>query len=58
MFTGGSGIKSINNQRFGRATMPGTSDSSIDNTMTPYLKPLIQRTSQGIDPIKWFNNAN
>ncbi|WP_353098131.1 hypothetical protein [Empedobacter brevis] len=58
MFTGGGGIKKNNTQGFLNKTMKGTSHSSIDNAMTPYLKPLIKRTSQGVDPIKWFNNAN
>ena len=59
MFTGGGGgIKKNNTQGFLNKTIKGTSHSSIDNAMTPYLKPLIKRTSQGVDPIKWFNNAN
>lgn len=58
MFSGGGGIKSNNTQGFGSSTMPGTTHRSIDNAMTPYLKPLIQRTSQGVNPLIWFKNAD
>ena len=38
--------------------MSGTAHDDIDDSMTPYLKPLIQRTNQGVNPVKWFQNVN
>lgn len=58
MFTGGGGVRSNNSQQSVKATMPGTSHVNIDDSMTPYLKPLIQRTDQGVNPVNWFQKAN
>jgi RHS repeat-associated protein len=58
MFTGGGGSKTVSGQNSIKATMTGTSQVNIDDSMTPYLKPLIQRTGQGVNPVKWFQNVN
>ena len=55
---GGGGSRSSNTQHSVKATMPGTSHTNIDDSMVPYLKPLIQRTDQGVNPVQWFQNVN
>lgn len=58
MFSGGGGSKTVTGQTSIKATMTGTGHTNIDDSMTPYLKPLIQRTDQGVNPLKWFQNVN
>lgn len=58
MFTGGGGSKTVKGQNSIKTTMPGTKHDNIDDSMAPYLKHLIQRTDQGVNPVKWFQNVN
>ncbi|UKB81357.1 RHS repeat-associated core domain-containing protein [Chryseobacterium sp. MEBOG07] len=58
MFSGGGGLKTTTGQTSIKATMTGTGHTNIDDSMTPYLRPLIQRTDQGVNPVKWFQNVN
>lgn len=57
-FTGGGGSGTVKEQNSIKATMKGTGHSNIDDSVTPYLKPLILRTDQGVNPVKWFQNVN
>ncbi|MFC4163909.1 RHS repeat-associated core domain-containing protein [Epilithonimonas zeae] len=58
MFTGGGGLRSSNDQKSYSGQLKGTSHVNIDDSVTPYLKPLIQRTNQGVNPVDWFKKAN
>ncbi len=55
----GGGIPTSNNQNATTINLPkGTDHTNMDNTLAPFIIPILNRMNNGTDPIKLINNIN